>query len=203
MLENNNNFTAYNDFSQVSYIPYQIIDFLMKDNSQEAENIWKLLKYATVDALEKENLTFKEKKSMVWQGDSMENKYSIFFKPLVESSLDTAESQTQIRLFRYSTLPLTKTEAIICIEIDFITNDKTCLVNKNGMLVERTDELENLFLQIANGRDIQIGTGFLEFDKELVRSCDSQMSIGNSKTFFGRSLMIGLRYINAQTGGVC
>lgn len=167
------------------------------------EDFWKLLKYADVDALEKPDLTYEEKLELIWNGDSVEQKYNVFLKPLIGSSLDTAEAQTQLRLFRYTISPTTKLESIICFEADFITNEKTCLVYQNGILCERTDLMETMFLDIINGRDIEIGSGVLTFNREMTRSCGSQLNIGNSKNFFGRSLIFALQFIDAQTGGTC
>ena len=203
MLANGNNTMAFNNFYEMPDFPYRIIEVLLKDNSQETEDFWKLLKYADQDALSKPNLTLKERKSLVWTGDSIEQKYNVFLKPLIGSSLDTAEAQTQLRLYRYNTMPTNQYEAIICFEADFITNEKTSLVRRNKILCERTDLMESLFLSIMNGRDIKIGSGVFQFNRELSRSCNSQLNIGNSKTFYGRSLILGLLFVNGNTGDGC
>lgn len=203
MLANGNNTMAFNNFYEMPDFPYRIIEVLLKDNSQETEDFWKLLKYADQDALSKPNLTLKERKALVWTGDSIEQRYNVFLKPLIGSSLDTAEAQTQLRLYRYNTMPTNQYEAIICFEADFITNEKTCLVYQDGILCERTDLMETMFLDIINGRDIGIGSGVLTFNREMSRSCSSQLSIGNSKTFFGRSLVFALDFVDGQTGGLC
>ena len=54
-----------------------------------------------------------------------------------------------------------------------------------------------------NGRDIKIGSGVFQFNRELSRSCNSQLNIGNSKTFYGRSLILGLLFVNGSTGDGC
>ena len=203
MLANGNNTMAFNNFYEMPDFPYRIIEVLLKDNSQETEDFWKLLKYADQDALSKPNLTLKERKALVWTGDSIEQRYNVFLKPLIGSSLDTAEAQTQLRLYRYNTMPTNQYEAIICFEADFITNEKTSLVRRNKILCERTDLMESLFLSIMNGRDIKIGSGVFQFNRELSRSCNSQLNIGNSKTFYGRSLILGLLFVNGSTGDGC
>ena len=203
MLANGNNYMAFNDYSEMPQIPYQIIATLLTEKSQLAEDFWKLLKYADADALDKDNLTYEEKIAIVWRGESIEQKFNVFLKPLVGSSLDTAEAQTQLRIFRYTTMPTSRFEAIMTIEADFITNEKTCLVYQDGILCERTDLMEALFLDIMNGRDIEIGSGVVMFDRELSRSCNSQLNIGNSKSFYGRSLVMALEFISGESGGLC
>ena len=180
MLANGNSSMAFNNYKEMPQKPNKVIAALLTEESQSAEDFWKLLKYADVDALSKPNLSYDEKIALIWNGDSIEQKYNVFLKPLVGSSLDDAEAQIQLRIFRYTTMPITRFEAVMTIEADFITNEKTCLVYQNGLLCERTDLMESLFLDIMNGRDIEIGSGVVVFDRELSRSCNSLLNIGNS-----------------------
>ena len=203
MLANGNSSMAFNDYKEMPQIPYKVIATLLTEESESAENFWKLLKYADVDALSKPNLSYDEKLDLVWKGDSIEQNYNVFLKPLVGSSMDDAEAQTQLRVFRYTTQPVTRFEAVMTIEADFITNEKTCLVYQDGLLCERTDLMESLFLDVMNGRDIEIGSGVVMFDRELSRSCNSQLNIGNSKSFYGRSLVMALEFISGESGGLC
>ena len=204
MLANDNSSMAYNSYKEMPQIPYKVVTTFLTSPSQQAEDFWKLLKYADVNALEKENLTYDEKVALIWTGDdAIEQNYNVFLKPLIGSSLDTAEAQTQLRVFRYTTMPITQFEAIITVEADFITNEKTSLVYQNGVLCERTDLMEALFLDVMNGRDIDVGSGFVTFNRELSRSCNSQLNIGNSKTFYGRSLVMALEFVSGESGGLC
>lgn len=203
MLANENNYMAFNNFSEMPDLPYKIIEVLLTDTSRDAEDFWKLLKYTEVNALKQKNLTLKEKKAMIWQGESIEQNFNVFLKPLIGSAMDSAEAQTQLRLYRYNTVPTTQFEAIVCFEADFVTNEKTSLVRRNKILCERTDVMEALFLSVMNGRDIEIGSGVFQFNRELSRSCNSQLNIGNSKSFYGRSLILALQFVGADSGGGC
>ena len=203
MINNGNSYMVFNDFAELPQIPYKIVESLLLDNSQSAEDFWKLLKYVDVDALDKPNLTYGEKLSMIWRGESLEQNYSVFFKPLVGSSLDDARAQTQMRLFRYTTQPIEQFEAIICFEAEFITNEKTALVYKDGILCERTDLLEVLYLNLMNGRDISVGSGIFTFNRKFSRSCNSQLNISNSKSFYGRSIVLAILFANGESGGLC
>ena len=203
MLSNGNSSMAFNDFSEMPYIPYKILDALLTEESQIAEDFWKLLKYADVDAIDKPNLTYEEKVAIIWRGDSIEQNYNVFLKPLVGSSLDTAEAQTQLRIFRFTSMPTNQFESVVTFEADFITNEKTALVYHNGMLCERTDLMESMFLNIMNGRDIGVGSGYINFNREFSRSCNSQLNIGNSKSFYGRSLVMAINFASGESGGLC
>ena len=203
MLANDNNYMAFNNFKEMPQLPYKVVTTLLTDESKSAEDFWKLLKYIDNDALSKPNLTYEEKMDLIWDGNSLEQNYNVFLKPLIGSSLDNAEAQTQLRVFRFTTMPTSRFEAVMTIEVDFITNEKTCLVYQDGILCERTDVMESLFLDVMNGRDIEIGSGVVMFDRELSRSCNSQLNIGNSKSFYGRSLVMALEFINGESGGLC
>lgn len=203
MLSNGNSSMAFNDFSEMPYIPYKMLEALLTEESQVAQDFWKLLKYADVDALDKDNLTYDEKVELIWRGESLEQNFNVFLKPLIGSSLDTAEAQTQLRIFRFTSMPINQFEAILTIEVDFITNEKTALVYQNGMLCERTDLMESMFLNIFNGRDIGVGSGFVTFNREFSRSCNSQLNIGNSKSFYGRSLVLAINFASGESGGLC
>ena len=80
MLANGNNTMSFNNFAEMPEFPYKIIEVLLTDTSQEVENFWKLLKYTDQEALDKNNLTMKEKKALIWSGQSTEQNYNIFFK---------------------------------------------------------------------------------------------------------------------------
>ena len=203
MLANDNSLMAFNNFKEMPQLPYKVVTTLLTAESQSAEDFWKLLKYVDADALSKPNLTYEEKMALIWDGNSIEQNYNVFLKPLIGSSLDDAEAQTQLRVFRFTTMPTSRFEAIMTIEADFITNEKTCLVYQDGILCERTDVMEALFLDVMNGRDIEIGSGVVMFDRELSRSCNSQLNIGNSKSFYGRSLVMALEFISGESGGLC
>jgi hypothetical protein len=199
MIRNGSNDSAINNFGLLPLIPNQIVMALIEDNSDEAEMFWKLLAYSQPDALEKDNLTEDEKIACIWDGDTLENEFHIFYKPLIGAALDTAQSQTQMRLYRITTKPVSELDALINFEIVFITNEKESMVRHKGYWVERTDLLETLFLSIMNGRDLGVGVGTLKYDDKLSRSCGSTLGINNSKTFYGRTLIMGLRFMSAES----
>lgn len=199
MLDNGNTYTSYNNFQILPLFPYRIVEHLIKNAD---ENFWKLLKYQTTDALDKNALTIKEKKAMIWDGTDPdgEEDFNIFLQPLIGNALDSAENQCQIRIFRYDTVPISTIESIIIYEIDLITQEKSAMVYYEDMLSERTDLLEYYILNTLNGTSID-GTGNLVFDRQLSRTCKSLLNISNSKSFYGRSLFLGQRLINPDSGG--
>ena len=199
MIVNGNYESAVNNFENVPFIPNQIVKTLLNEKTEEAEMFWKLLCYSEPDALDKPNMTKAQKKKYIWTNQTLENEFHIFYKPLIGAALDSATAQTQMRLYRITSNPTTELEALINFEIVFITNEKESMVRYQSYWVERTDLLESLFLSIMNGRDLGVGVGTLKFDKNLSRSCASTLGINNSKSFYGRTLVLGLRFMSAES----
>jgi len=209
--QNGNSTIAYNNFKLMPKIPYMIFEKLIMNTSDSAENMWKAIKYATTDAVSKPNLTFKQKKTMLWTPDavnsSQENLFNVFLKALVPSSLNTAGEQIQLRIYKLLTKPYSNTEAIIAYQFDIITQEATCMIlDEDGIMVERVDYIEACLLDILNGSDINIGSSkfsFAPIDPMTSNTINSSFSIDNSKSLFGTSMRLALRYVNAKTGGLC
>lgn len=203
-LQNGNNNVTFNNFTQVPYIPYKIIQAMYNSTSEEAEIFWKCLKYTTVNALNNPNLTRKEKIALIWTGkDSIEDNYQVFLKPLIGSQLTNAESQTQLRLFRYGDSPTDRNEATLLYEFDIIVNEKASMVYYNNVLCARDDVLQTMLLSVLNGRDIGIGQNYLRYDRELSRTCQTLTNISNSKSFFGKTMIMSTKYAYPDMGGGC
>ena len=100
MLQNENNYISVNNFMSIPKIPYQIFVHLLANQSNECEMLWKLLKYTDINCLEKDNLSFKEKYDLIWQGQTDEQNYRVFAKPLLTNSLSDADEMIQLRMFR-------------------------------------------------------------------------------------------------------
>ena len=208
MLSNGNNTVAYNDFKLMPEVPNMILTKLMTATSQSAENLWKLLKYPTYDALSNPNLTFDEKYAMVWSPKQtnyeQENLFSVFLKPLNPSALNTAEEQLQLRIYRYINKPLTTFESVLIYQFETITQEACCMVyNENDVMCERTDLIESYLLDNLNGADLQIGSSFFTFSAQMNSQIGSNMDINNGKSLFGRSMRLALRFMGSDKGGVC
>lgn len=199
MLNNNNSDTAFNNFQEVPKFPYKIIERLAEKGT---ENIWKIIKYQDMKPLDKDNLTFEQKIGMIWNGQTDEENYNIFLKNLIGNSLPDSMSQMQLRIYRNTTIPTNRLEAVLNYEIDIICNDKAANIFYDNILCERTDVLENLLIDNLNGLDIG-GTGYLQFNRELSRQSQSMLSLGNSKTLYGRAVVFSMLYMNPNVGEGC
>ena len=202
----NQRFASFRDMPK---IPNNIIVKLAMDESDDAQELWKLLKYTSTDALSKVNLSFDEKMDIVWTPERVtstrtQDTFNVFTKPLVPSSLNTSESQTQLKIYRYKNTALTQYESVLLYEFDLIVNESSCMVRTlDGILVEKTDYMEMLLINLLNGLDLGVGVNFLRFDRTMGGNCESLLNINNSKSLYGRSFLLMLRYIDNSLGGEC
>lgn len=204
---NGNSSLAYNNFMLMPQIPYKIVEFLMMSETQSANMLWKLLKYATVDALSNVDLTLNEKRELLWtpsaDNSTQENLFSVFLKPLVPSALNEATEQIQLRIYRYVTKPNTRLDATMAYRFEIITQEFCSMVLDNtDTLVERTDLIEACLLDCLNGADLGAGSSFFSFDAGMMNNqVNSTLSINNGKSLYGRYLTLALRYVDVGVGG--
>jgi hypothetical protein len=183
-----------NDFTNTPYVPYNIYDYLMNHN----ENIFKILKYPTVDCLSKPNLTMKEKVALLWKGSSDETSYNVFFKPLVGDEL--ISETTQMRINKVYMSPDNIYISTNTYEFMFLVGRSIALINYNGIVCPRIDVLEAEILKTLNGK-YSLGTaGAFQFNKNMSRNCQSTLNVNNSKTYFGSSLYLAGKWGNLNEG---
>ena len=86
----------FNTFDSMPFIPYNIVAHLAND--PVADDLFKLLKYNTYDAISQPSLSLKEKMSMIYKNQPQQNDYNIFLNRLVEDE-ETAE-RTILKVYK-------------------------------------------------------------------------------------------------------
>ena len=199
----------YASFMDMTRVPYLIIYKLAMNTDEKTEMLWKLLKYTDVNALSKPNLTFEEKMDLVWTPEKVtstrtQDTFNVFLKPLVSASLNEATSQTQLRIYRYKTSAINQTSSTLLYEFDVMVNEASAMVyNTNYEMIEKTDLMEALLIDIMNMTDLGVGVNFLRFTRMQGGNCESVLNINNAKSTYGRSFLLALSYINTSLGGEC
>lgn len=173
----------FNSLSALPSAPYNMLVYLAQ--SPEAENLWKMIKYNSYDALSKPNLTLDEKMQYVWR-DGKQEDYSVFFTNLIEDAI--AESKCIFKLYQYyihaNPSPFISTTVYA---FDFLYGGNMSLVEYNGIPVNRGDLFINIIMSVLNGVEVG-GVGKLAFDDDMSRYDAARSVIGNSKTFTGVTL---------------
>lgn len=174
---------GYNNFSNLPFVPYKIIEFLATKN----ENIWKLLKYGEYDALSNDNLTLNEKLEMIWKGQSDTQNYNVFFTKLIENA--EPDSTTILKIYKYISEPTNTLISNISYEFDILYGGKLSMVEYNGVPCNRGDVFEMEILKTLNGKNVN-GVGTLQFNRQLSSFSKSMMNLGNNKTYTGNSVIL-------------
>ena len=175
---------AYNKFTGFSDLCYNILGYLMTQN----ENIWKLLKYDTPDALSKPNLTLEEKRNMIYDGVGDSEHYNVYRSPFVDDAF--TEQTSQLRIYSYTINPNNRSMSTIDINIDCITH--TQLVNIDGCK-SRVEVMVEEVLKTLNGQEIN-GVGKLFFDARESMYNAARSSIFNNRYFWGYQITMSVKY---------
>ena len=177
----------FNSMSSLPYIPYNILIYLARQDS--AEDIWKMLKYNSYDALSKPNLTFNEKLELIWKSGPQE-KYGVFFTNLVEDAVPT--SKCILKIYNYYDQPNELYMASVVYAFDFLYGGQMSLVERDGIPVSRGDLFVSIMLDVFNGANIG-GVGNMTWLTDASRYCAAKSTIGNSKTFTGVQLYLACK----------
>lgn len=210
MVNQGTGIQSYASYLSVPLIPYQILDKLVTDTSIHAEKIWKMLKYPDAKAFENPNLTYKEKMELVYNPTEQLNtlpqdNFRVFLKPLVPASLNSDLNQTQLRISILETKSRNQREAAISCILSVTTNEMSYGVYDDYFrLLDRTDVMVSLLLEVLNGTDIGVGSGMLSFTSLPEGRSMVLSNINNGKSTYGKSLILFLRYYDdSKKGGAC
>lgn len=180
-----NKYHAYNQFTQLPFIPYNIIKLLT--TSEQAEGLFKLLKYNTYDALSEPNLTFREKMDLIWKDNATDaQNYRIFLSNIDPSMLP--EAITIMKCYRAEGKPDNLTMSTEIYRFDFIFGTKIPLVDYEGVPCNRGDLMEMFLHQSLNGTAVS-GTSFFEYTTR----CASRNSLGDNEKFTGLSVLMSTK----------
>lgn len=178
----------YNSLAALPSIPYRIMEYLATSNDQKADMLWKMLAYSDYDALDKPSLTISQRLAMLWRTGKQDD-YSVFLTNLIEDAI--AESKTIIKIYDYyiHAKELYYSTVVYC--FDCLYGGQMSLIKYDGIPVNRGDLFINCILTLLNGVEVG-GVGKLTFLDDLSRYNAARSIIGNSKTFTGVQLYLGV-----------
>lgn len=183
-------FNAYNKFKSYKDLSYKIITALINDN----EDIWKMLKYDTTDALSQPNLTLAEKGALIYSGEEDATLFRVFRDEFTDDAFDKRVSQ--LRIFPSTTIPENHLVAIQDVVIQIVIHTK---INTMDDYLTRMDTFIENILGTLNGSDI--GTvGTLYFDRSRGRNdvIRRGAGIGNNKNFLGAMITMSVNLASPE-----
>lgn len=190
---------AFNRFVNLDSIEDRIINFLINSTTKNAERIWKLLKYETLDALTRDNLTKKEKIELIYRGEKNQTDKRIFMQSYLDDAFVTQCSL--LKIYVDSVVPMNHLMSIVNIGIDIMSHSKIQVVYNDSI-----DDIENpdLYREIEstivyknrntvllkcilaelNGANIE-GVGQLQFNQKASVFNQSRSGIFDNKNYNG------------------
>ena len=182
------NESSYNQYDGLQNFTLLIIQHLMLNN----EDIWKLLKYDTQDALEKPNLTREEKAKLIYPGASggdMDD-YRVFRTPYLDDL--TTNQQAQLRVYLESITPDTRLYGTVDVNIEVICHVKMIELNDYQ---NRAESIVWQVIKTLNGADVG-GIGKLFFDRNGSFYDIIKMNRYNNRSFYGYTITMSTKMGN-------
>ena len=182
------NESSYNKYDGLQNFTLLIIQHLMLNN----EDIWKLLKYDTQDALEKPNLTREEKAKLIYPGASggdMDD-YRVFRTPYLDDL--TTNQQAQLRVYLESITPDTRLYGTVDVNIEVICHVKMIELNDYQ---NRAESIVWQVIKTLNGADVG-GIGKLFFDRNGSFYDLIKMNRYNNRNFYGYTITMSTKMGN-------
>lgn len=182
------NESSYNQYDGLQNFTLFIIQHLMLNN----EDIWKLLKYDTQDALEKPNLTREEKASLIYPGASggdMDD-YRVFRTPYLDDL--TTNQQAQLRVYLESVTPDTMLYGTVDVNIEVICHVKMIELNDYQ---NRAESIVWQVIKTLNGAEVG-GIGKLFFDRNGSFYDLIKMNRYNNRNFYGYTITMSTKMGN-------
>ena len=216
-------YSEYNDFNRfqnLDSIETKILQHLIYSESKHANNFWKLLKYATLNALSEDNLTTAEKLALICNDSGYPTDKRVFLAPFIDDAWDTQCSSVYI--FTEKITPVDHTRATVVVTVEIITHSKVAVINGDGdpLLNDQanpndTNDVGEVIVPIKNRETVLLksvlaelnglyldGIGYLQFNK-IKDSVNSEVSMPlfNSRSFYGHTIKFVMELSGVSSSG--
>lgn len=181
---------GYNTYRNMRGMGYNVLYYLMENN----EEIWKLLKYNTPDALSKPNLTMKEKADLVWDGTGDSEEYRVFRGAYLDDAF--IDQSSQLRIYVTVLNPDNRTVGTVDIGIEILVHNK--IINLDTYET-RQEVLLQQVLETLNGKEIG-GVGKLFFDRNGSLYDIARLNLYNNRNIYGYTLIMSTKSSNTREG---
>lgn len=208
---------AYNRFPNLDTMEDRIIYYLISekgktpDQLKKVHNIWKILYYSDINALNKGLPTQADISNLVDKDDEDKTDKRIFKSPFIDTAW-TVEC-SMLKIYIDSVIPTNNKLSVVNVGIDIVTHNKITNVyvedNDDSTIIDivdgvpitvqcknRVDVLLQSILYLLNGADVA-GVGRMQFNNELSRYNQARYSLWNNRYYGGFKMCIG-----CQCGGL-
>lgn len=178
---------AYNTYDSLPNISYNIITYLFSN-----DNLFKLLKYSSSDALNQPNLTNSEKANLIYNGQTDASTFRLYQDPFTDDAFDTMCSM--IRVFPYYINPVNRVSGIVDVVFEVITHVK---VNYLSNYQTRIPYMTQQIISSLNGKEVG-ALGVMSFDRSISSGNTSKLNIYNNRNYIGQTTIMNVRVVNVN-----
>lgn len=207
---------AYNRFTNLDNVEWNIIWHLINSETKFADNIWKILKYDTEDCLLRDSVSRKDRINLVYTGNGDASLSRVFMTPFVDDAWDRQSSLLHVYLenieaqnhlisvvwVNFETIVHNKISNIISDSADgpksHTPGEGECNKGTTNPVEFKQDgepwvsyksratTLLKSVLAEFNGAFVN-GVGMLQFNSKLSQKAKSQKNLWNNRKFFGHT----------------
>lgn len=175
---------SYNTYKEFPAMGIKIIEHLFSNN----EDIWKLLKHNSPDALQKPNLTIGEKRALIYTGEGVQTEFRIFRQPFIEDVFEDVVAQ--LRVYNSMLLPINRVHGVIDFCFEIVVHNKIIAIE--GGYLNRMEVILQQLIGALNGTEIG-GVGKFFFNQEGQYTNRAQLMIYNNRNYVGYKLIMSTR----------
>lgn len=179
------NKVAFNRYNTIRDAGYLILDHLIRNN----DDIWRLLKYPTSDALSKDFLTLKEKRALIFDGTSNPDseEYRVFRQPFLDDAFNKQVSQ--LRVYVLTMNPENRSVGTVGVALEAVCHNKLLALDSYE---NRLEVMVQQLLQTLNGVEVG-GIGELVFDDNSSFFDLASVNMYNNRNFLGWTLVMSFK----------
>jgi hypothetical protein len=138
-----------NLYAGYSQIPYKVMTHLMNNN----ENLWKLLKYSDLDALQKPNLSLAQKRALIYNPSTPSNEYRLYTTRFIDVAVTEEIARLHIYMGRVD--PANAQIGTIDIVFDAFCHNKIAILTYPNYKPNRYDVMFEELMKTLNGKDVE------------------------------------------------
>ena len=200
-------YNEMNRFANLDSIEDKILQHLLHHKTKHTKNIWKLLKYATLNALSEEEVSLSDCLSLINKDTGYPTDKRVFLSPFVDDAW--AVECSSLYIFVDKIKPIDHTRAAIYVTVETVTHSKISVINADGDSDLNPDANPNdsdinneVIVDIKNRETVLVksllaelnglyldGIGYLQMNKlENDVSGDVSMPLFNSRSYYGHRI---------------
>ena len=200
-------YNEMNRFENLDSIEDKILQHLLHHETKHTNNIWKLLKYATLNALSEADVSLPDRLSLINKDTGYPTDKRVFLSPFVDDAW--AVECSSLYIFVDKIKPIDHTRAAIYVTVETVTHSKISVINGDGDLDLNPDANPNdsdinneVIVDIKNRETVLVksllaelnglyldGIGYLQMNKlENDVSGDVSMPLFNGRSYYGHRI---------------